>query len=284
MATKGMRPRRDHGAAALPWARSQLAGGSARLTPQQILEACGRIFTRFDQQDSGNISFGVKIAGQRYFVKTAGAPASVGLPLSHAERVALLANAERLARSVHHPALAEFMGSCESTRGPMLFYMFARGEHLHEPRERREDPASAGQRFLCLPFEERHAVAVTLLELHVALADRGWVAGDFYDGCLIYDFAAKRLTVFDLDHYHQGPYENTMGRMFGSTRFMAPEEFEKGRTIDERTTVFNLGRVISMYLGERAAPVARRACAQQPRQRHASVGELVADFGAKVPG
>ena len=260
------------------------AGGSGRSTPQQILEACGRIFTRFDKQDSGNISFGVEIAGQRCFVKTAGAPARVGLPLSHAERVALLANAERLARSVHHPALAEFMGSCESAWGPMLFYMFASGEHLHGPRERREDPASAGQRFLRLPFEERHAVVITLLELHVALADRGWVAGDFYDGCLIYDFAAKRLTVFDLDHYHQGPYENTMGRMFGSTRFMAPEEFEKGRTIDERTTVFNLGRAMSMYLGEPAAAVASRACAQEPRQRHASVDELVADFGAKVPG
>ena len=56
-----------------------------------------------------------------------------------------------------------------------------------------------------------------------------------------------------------------------------------GRTIDERSTVFNLGRAMSMCLGERAAAVASRACAQEPRQRHASVGELAADFGAKVP-
>ena len=253
-----MNPRHDPTPAAPPWKRSQLADGSEQSTPQQILEACGRIFTRFDQQDSGNISFGVEIAGQRYFVKTAGAPASVGLPLSHAERVALLANAERLARDIRHAALAKFMGSCDSAWGPMLFYAFARGKHLHAPRERREDPTSARQQFLRLPFGERHAVVNTLLELHVTLADRGWVVGDFYDGCLIYDFAAKRLTVFDIDHYHQGPYENTMGRMFGSTRFMAPEEFQKGRTIDERTTVFNLGRTMSMYIGERTAPVARR--------------------------
>ena len=56
------------------------AGGSGRSTPQQILEACGRIFTRFDKQDSGNISFGVEIAGQRYFVKTAGAPGLSATP------------------------------------------------------------------------------------------------------------------------------------------------------------------------------------------------------------
>lgn len=63
-----------------------------------------------------------------------------------------------------------------------------------------------------------------------------------YDGCLLYDFTTKRLAVFDLDHYRQGPYENTVGRVFGSTRFMAPEEFERGRVIDERTTVFALAR------------------------------------------
>ena len=57
-----------------------------------------------------------------------------------------------------------------------------------------------------------------------------------------------------------------------------------GRTIDERTTVFNLGCAMSMYLGERAVAVASRACAQEPQQRYASVGELAADFGARVPG
>jgi hypothetical protein len=33
-----------------------------------------------------------------------------------------------------------------------------------------------------------------------------------------------------------------MGRLFGSTRFMAPEEFELGVMIDQSTTVFTLGR------------------------------------------
>jgi hypothetical protein len=49
---------------------------------------------------------------------------------------------------------------------------------------------------------------------------------DFYDGCLLYDFTSQELRVIDLDMYSRGPFTNTMGRIFGSTRFMAPEEFE----------------------------------------------------------
>ena len=73
-----------------------------------------------------------------------------------------------------------------------------------------------------------------------------------------------------------------MGRMSGSTRFMAPEEFQKGRTIDDRTTVFALGRTMSIFLGERAKQVTDVACPEMPQHRHASVADLAADFAAEV--
>ena len=95
------------------------------------------------------------------------------------------------------------------------------------------------------------AALTTIYELHVELARADWIAVDFYDGCLMYDFASHELRVIDLDMYSRGPFTNTMGRMFGSTRFMAPEEFELGARIDERTTVFNLGRAAFVFLGER---------------------------------
>ena len=41
-----------------------------------------------------------------------------------------------------------------------------------------------------------------------------------------------------------------MGRMFGSTRFMAPEELELGAVIDERTTVYTLAR-LAWHFGTR---------------------------------
>ena len=252
------------------------------LEPRAWLESAGHVFACFDSQDSGNVSFGVEAGGSRYFVKTAGAPAARGLPLAHADRVALLANAQRLAQSVSHPALTRLVQSCECAWGRALVYQWAEGEHLHAKREERAKPATAWQRFLHLPLDERVAVVRVLIDLHVALAAKGWVTGDFYDGCLIYDFARQRIRVFDLDHYRLGAYRNTMGRMFGSTRYMAPEEFDKGRWIDERTTVFALGRTMTIFLGDIVADVAATACADDPAHRHPSMAALAADFATAM--
>ena len=253
----------------------------ATVDPNAWLASVGRVFARFDRQDSGNVSFGVEAGGRRYFVKTAGPPTALGLPLAHADRLALLANAQRLALCVAHPALTRFVGAGECAWGRALVYDWADGEHLHARREERNSPATAWQRFLHLPLGERVDVVRALLDLHVALSANGWVTGDFYDGCLIYDFAQQRIRVFDLDHYRLGAYRNTMGRMFGSTRYMAPEEFEKGRWINERTTVFALGRTMSIFLGDPAAAIVATACREEPAHRHPSVAALAADFAGK---
>lgn len=50
-----------------------------------------------------------------------------------------------------------------------------------------------------------------------------------------------------------------MGRMFGSTRFMAPEEFELGAPIDQRTTVYTLAR-LAWHFGTRLTEQADRFC------------------------
>ena len=248
--------------------------------PPDFLASIGNVFARFDRQDSGNISFGVETEEGRYFVKTAGPPGGGGLPLAHKDRVGLLHNAERLAREVPHPALTRFERSIPSAWGPMLVYGWVEGEHLHARRERREDPDTAWQRFLALPTSERLAVVRTLIDLHVELASKNWVTGDFYDGCLIYNFPNKSIHVFDLDSYRQGSYRNNMGRMFGSTRFMAPEEFELGRAIDERTTVFALGRTIAILLADlpTVRDVVARACEPSPTSRYATVAALAASF------
>ena len=73
---------------------------------------------------------------------------------------------------------------------------------------------------------------------------------DFYDGAIIYDFENQRVHLCDLDLYRPGPYVLDRERQYGSTRFMAPEEFEKRATIDERITVFALGRAAFVFLSE----------------------------------
>ena len=83
-----------------------------------------------------------------------------------------------------------------------------------------------------------------------------------------------------------------MGRMFGSERFMAPEELSMGATIDQRTTVFTLGRLVTHFatrltedLGSLVGPggsadVLRRACEPIWSARFQSVAELADAWAA----
>jgi serine/threonine protein kinase len=206
--------------------------------PVSYLEQLGTIFARFTTQDSGNVSYGVQTAGARYFVKTAGDPADTRPYLHFPGRVALLRNAADLARSVQHPALPTLHAVIESAHGPLLVYEWREGELLGETRER----------FRALPADEILAVLDTLYELHARLDEAGWVEGDFYDGAMMYDFGTRRLTVMDLDTYVRGPHRNTMGRMFGSERFMAPEQLALGAPIDSRTTAYVLARAALVLL------------------------------------
>jgi serine/threonine-protein kinase len=73
--------------------------------PEEHLRDAGSVFAVFDQQDSGNLSYGVEVNGARYFVKTAGRP-DLDLPhLTHDQRVSLLRNAARIGNAYRHPAL-----------------------------------------------------------------------------------------------------------------------------------------------------------------------------------
>lgn len=252
------------------------------LPPLHFLRSVGTVFGEFgtNTQKSGNISYGVQVGEERFFVKTAGVPND---PLPQPDfpgRVKLLRNAVRLSRSVQHPLLPRLLGVTESLDGPMLVYPWLGGELLGVPRERREDLASPFQRFRHLPTQEILTCLDGLFDLHVKLSQAGWIAGDFYDESLLYDFDAHRLGVIDLDFYRDAPYLNTMGRMFGSSRFMAPEEYERGARIDEQTTVYVMGRTALVFLPDGPAAlleVAAKACAQE---RDARYETMVAFFHA----
>jgi serine/threonine protein kinase len=225
--------------------------------PATYLERTGKIFARFgaDTQDSGNISYGVEIGDQRYFFKTAGIASDTEPYLDFEGRQDLLRNAARLAESVVHPVLPTFHGVLESPGGPVLIYEWREGQLLYSTADSRE---SGPERFRALPSGEILAALNQLFELHADLSNAGWVEGDFYDAALIYDFTRRQLTVMDLDSYHLGPYRNDMGRMFGSSRFMAPEELSLGAPIDDRTTAFVMARTGLVFLSD--GTLDRSAC------------------------
>ncbi len=248
--------------------------------PATFLSERGEIFAVFDErtQDSGNVSYGVEVDGRRYFVKTAGRPDDDRSYLDHGGRVSLLRNAVKLAESSDHRTLPEFHQVVESLSGPMLIYDWVEGELI----------GSCLDRVRSLSASEVTQLLTDVYDLHRELSGLGWIANDFYDGAMIYDFQRHRVHVIDLDSYNMGSFTNRMGRMFGSSRFMAPEEFELGATIDERTTVFTMGRTAAVLMSDNSLErgpfrgtdgqyeVMLRSCANDPDDRFETVAEMCA--------
>src|SRR5262249_53857136 len=118
--------------------QSLLAVSVMESTPDVYLRAVGELFAIFDErtQDSGNISFGVRLGRERYFVKTAGRPGDPRPYLSPLQRVALLRNAVRIGKTCSHPALARLRHVVEDTPwGPALVYDWIDGELLRKGGE-----------------------------------------------------------------------------------------------------------------------------------------------------
>ena len=245
------------------------------------LASAGDVFATIAGHDSRNTSYGVAVGGDRWFVKHA----------ADADAIRELESAVRFHAAVRHDAIVPLAGVIEAADGLALVHPWRPGEVLDDPlapcARPRADPGSAFARFRALPVPELVAAVDTVFDAHVAIARAGFVAVDFYDGAVMYDFSTRAVHLIDLDSYRP-PYTLDRDRQFGSSRFMAPEECQRGVMIDERTTVYTLGRTAFVVLGgERGDPnptswradprrhaVVLRATAERPADRFATVAEL----------
>jgi serine/threonine-protein kinase len=100
-----------------------------------------------------------------------------------------------------------------------------------------------------MPDSTRLEVFNDILAFHIYSIKQGYVAIDFYDGSIMYDFGTKKTLICDIDLYSKMPYINTMGIMWGSSRFMSPEELTLGAAIDEITNVYLMGATAFALLG-----------------------------------
>ena len=249
------------------------------------LDRLGEVFVRIEAHDSGNASWGVRIGEDRWFVKYA----------AHTEGTMWLRSAKRFHSSVQHAAIVPLETLLPVDGGGIAaVYRWVDGEILNDPHfpgaVPREEADSAYRRFRSLPVDTILHALDSIFDAHLAVAAAGFVAVDFYDGCVIYDFATGRVSLVDLDMYWPGPYMLDTGRQYGSTRFMAPEEFQRGATIDDRTMVFILGRTAFVFLsedlrgdqrrdlwtaGDELYEVAARATAPKPEDRWPTVEGFV---------
>ncbi|MDM5188861.1 serine/threonine protein kinase [Bacillus sp. DX4.1] len=251
----------------------------------------GKVFCVFDQQDSGNICFGIEKDGEKKFVKYAGAKTMEysGQPQ---DAIVRLQEAIVLYEELKHENLIKLIDHFDVEHGYVAIFDWFDGECLHPhwtfpPPAKYNHPDSPFFRYKQLPIEYRLASLDRIFSFHVYIEKKNYVAVDFYDGSILYNFNTNRTKICDIDFYQKKTYINTMGRLWGSSRFMSPEEFELGAVIDERTNVFNMGAIAFGLLGgeldrsfskwdagKKLYEVASRAVEKNRNQRYASVAEF----------
>lgn len=255
------------------------------------LNKYGKVFCVFDQQDSGNICFGVERENKKLFIKYAGGP-TVNYEGKYEDAILRMKKAMPIYENIHHPNLIELIEHFKQGEGYASIYEWVNGQCLHahwnfDKYPKYTHPKSPNFKFNLLDLDQKLDCIDKILSLHKLVAEKGYVAVDFYDGSLIYDFETNKTTICDIDFYTEGAFINTMGRMWGSSRFMSPEEFELGATIDEITNVFTMGAMAFEFLGnnrnrkietwkasEKLFKVAEKATRKDKIQRYQSIHEL----------
>ena len=223
-----------------------LNGVEFRLAEQadlSFIREYGRVFRVFDDNDSGNISFGVDDGSRKRFIKLAGVR-TVNAGSSPGEAVALLRRAAEVYDDIVHPNIVRCIGSIDHSPYFGLVFEWVEGELL---RRIYEQPFTA---FRSLPVRKRLAAFDTVIDVMQHIHHVGYVAVDLYDASFLYDFDREHLTVCDIDVFERKPIVNSMGRMWGSSRFMSPEEVQLGAEIDEITNVYTLGAIAFLFFGD----------------------------------
>ncbi len=218
-----------------------------------FLKNLGEVFCVFDEQDSGNVCFGIAAGTEKVFVKYAGAK-TIDCDGDPADAVLRLKEAMPAYEALHHPSLVDLREHYSTGEGYIAVFTWFSGECLHAhwaftPDQKYTHPDSPSYRHKHLPLKRRLDSLDTIFTFHEHMSSRGYVAIDFYDGSILYDFSHHVTKICDIDFYHILPYTNPMGRMWGSARFMSPEEFQRGAVIDEVTNVYNMGATAFALLG-----------------------------------
>lgn len=226
------------------------------------------------------MSYGIEVDGRRWLVKH-----------SAAGPIETLLRAIRFHDAVSHPSIVPLRQVLRADNELALVYPWVTGEVLYSPGTSRgslarTDPASAHARFRAQPVSVILDVLDDVFDAHLAISRAGFVAVDWYDGCLLYDFGQRRINLIDLDEYRPGAFVVVGAPLPGSTRLRPPEHHCSGGTSDDRSTVFQLGRTAQVLLatgdsreswraGGRLAAVAARAASEDPDARYRSVAEFV---------
>ena len=92
-----------------------------------FLRSYGRVFKVFDDQDSGNICFGMEREGERFFIKFAGAPTKRGC-VSQTQAIANLKATVPLYQALRRETLVELLEPFETENGFGMVFRWTDGK------------------------------------------------------------------------------------------------------------------------------------------------------------
>jgi serine/threonine-protein kinase len=244
----------------------------------------GKVFKVFDEQDSGNLCFGTEKDGKRYFVKFAGAP-TARYDGNISDAIQRLKPITPIYRDLEHPHLIRFISAEEIGGGYAAVFEWtdAVGIGRMYPQNHK--------RFTALPLETKMKMFADILAFHYHVTQRGYVAIDFYDETIMYDFDTGKTVICDVDFYQKSPYYGDMG-IWGSSKFVSPEECVVGERMDEITTVYTMGATAfalfsefnrsreTWKLGDKSYEVVKKATSDNRAERQQTIRQFIEDWEA----
>ncbi|NLO46724.1 MAG: phosphotransferase [Clostridiales bacterium] len=200
----------------------------------------GKVFKVFDEQGI-NVCFGVDDGSRRYFVKFAGAK-PINFDKCNGSTVLAvewLKKAVSVYRDCEHPSLIKFIYAEEIGGGYAAVFEWVDAEGI-EPLN-----SPGHKRFMGMEIVKKIQAFEDIMSFHALAAAKGYVAIDFYDGSILYDYVNDQVIICDIDFYQKSPYVGEMG-LWGSTRYVSPEECTPGAVMDEITIVYTMGATAFM--------------------------------------
>lgn len=218
------------------------------------LKRYGTAFWVVDETGSGCICIGMENGEKRYFCKIAGVN-TIEAEVSPKESIELLRESVHLYFDLRHPNLVKIIEDYDYNQFYVVVFEWAEGECLFdhwnfEKYQRDTTIKSPKEKFKQLPVCKKLSTIDVLFSFLQNVNEKGYVAVDFYDGSIIYDFSTDKTSICDIDLFRKTPVINDRGtEWFGTKRLKAPEEYIKGSVIDKQTNIFTLGALIFEFFG-----------------------------------
>ncbi len=217
------------------------------------LKKYGTAFWGLDETGSGCICIGMEDAERKYFCKIAGVN-TIEAEVTTNESVKILKEAVRLYHDLKHTNLIKIIEEYDYNQFYVVVFEWVDGEclfdHWNFETYKRKEIKSPKDNFKELPICKRLTAIEVLFSFLQNVNQKGYVAVDFYDGSIMYDFSTDTTTICDIDFFKKAPVINDKGfEWFGTKRLKAPEEYIKGAVIDEQTNIFTLGALIFDFFG-----------------------------------